>query len=441
LGPIARLLNLRDDEAGPTLLAALSFFLVLCGYFMLRPLRDAMGVQRGMDDLRWLFFCTLLVMIPANVLFGWVATRFVRRLLVPAVFRFVTICLVVFAGLLHFAPQAVGLWTGYVFYVWLSVANLFLTSLFWVTLADGFTLERSKRLFPVIAVGGTLGALGGGAFNAHYARSFAPVWFFVLAIVLLEGAVWALGALRRAYEARGWRGEPRRAPLGGSPLRGMARVVRSPYLLGIGGYIFLLAVANTLLYFATRQIVVGTTVSDEERQRLFGLIDTWAQSLTLLTQLFVTGRLLRRLGVGFVLTLLPAVTVAGFAALAVAPVFLVGALFEASFRAGKYALARPARETLFTVVDDADRLQAKPFIDTFVYRGGDAAGVIVDAQAAAWARALSGLGGAAVLPVAGIATLLSVFWAALGVALGRAQRRRATMEGNPRNPRSPGPGG
>ena len=439
MGPIARLLNLRDDEAGPTLLAALSFFLVLCGYFMIKPLRDVMGVQRGMDDLHWLFLCTLAVMIPANILFGWVAARFTRRLLVPAVYRFVTVCLVAFAALLHLAPDAVGLWTGYVFYVWLSVANLFLTSLFWVTLADGFTFERGKRLFPVIAVGGTLGALGGGAFNAHLAESLAPVWFFVLAIVLLEGAVWAMGWLRRSYETRGWRGEPRRAPLGGSPLRGIARVVRSPYLLGISGYIFLLAVANTLLYFATRQIIVETAVSDEERQRLFGLIDFWAQSLTLLTQLFVTGRLLRRLGVGIVLTLLPAITVAGFAALAVAPVFIVGALFEASFRAGKYALARPARETLFTVVDDADRLQAKPFIDTFVYRGGDAAGVLVDAQAAAWAKALSGLGGAAVLPVAGVATVLSALWAALGVTLGRAQQRQAKTDGDPRTTQGSGP--
>ena len=228
----------------------------------------------------------------------------------------------------------------------------------------------------------------------------------------LEGLV----KLRAAFQNDG------KATAGNAPglNDGAAAVLRSPYLLGIGGYIALLAVSNTMIYFTQAHIVLSSADTFSERVQSFALFDALAESAVLLTQLFITTRIIRRLGVGWTLAILPLVTALGFAALALWPVFGMMALFQALHRGARHAISRPARETLFGVLSPADKYKAKPVVDVFVYRGGDVAGAGIDALLRVAGLTLTGIA-AATVP-------LAAAWTALSVALGRAQARRSSPE-------------
>jgi len=434
LDRIARLLNFRRDELLPGLLAALLFFCILCGYFFLRPVREAMGVSRGMDELRWLFVVTSFVSLAFVLAFGGAISRVARSRALPIGYGFVIACLLAFAGLLIMDAARGGGLVGssahttlsrniaYTYYVWLSVINLFATSLFWAYMVDLFDTGQGKRMFAFIGVGGTLGAMTGGwATTAISGATHSP---YLPAGLLLLGATFfalAIGVMRALDRVAGRRRAvaptgPVPAPLGGRFWDGAAAVVRSPYLLGIGGYIALLAVSNTMIYFAQAHLVLDSTDTFSQRVQRFALFDAMAETTVLLTQLFITTRLIRRLGVGWTLAILPLVTAAGFAALAVWPVLGVMAVFQALHRGTRHAISRPARETLFSVLSPADKYKAKPVVDVFVYRGGDVAGAGMDALLRAAGLSLAGIAAATVPLAAG--------WTALSIALGKAQRRR-----------------
>ena len=432
-------LRVRRGEGGVVALSGLFFFLLMLGYFLIRPVREAMGVQRSMEELRWLFVTTCGVSLVVTLAFGSAVSRLDRSRFIPLAVRAVSACLVVFAGLLVALDGAAGVRVGFVFYVWLSIVNLFMVSVFWAFMADVWTLEQGKRLFPSIAVGGTVGALLGGLVAWRAAGAMGPAWLMLTAAGLFEIAV----RVMRAIDARAGRATARErggvvpggvsggGRIGGWWWDGAAAMVRSPYLLGIGCYIVLMAVSSTLLYFTQARLVVDASSELSERVALFGQLDMWTQAATLLAQLFVTGRLIRLVGVGWTLAVLPLVTAAGFAALAwvsriegVEPwkVFAVFAAFNAVHRATRYAVARPARETLFGVLPVSEKYKAKPIVDVFVYRGGDVAGVGVDR----WlAGAAVGLGGVALA-----AAPLAVVWCGLSLALAWGQRRRAEGGGS-----------
>ena len=435
---MVRTLNFRRGELAPALLAALLFFCVLCGYFFLRPVREAMGVSRGMDELRWLFVVTSVASLVAVLAFGGAVSRVDRRRALPIGYGFVMICLAGFAGLLiadaaggggiigSDAQTALSRNVGYTYYVWLSVINLFATSLFWAYMVDIFDSEQGKRVFAFIGVGGTLGAMAGGwATTAIAGLTHSPYLpaglmltgaaFFGAAIVvmrLLDGVVSARRAAARPASAA----PPAAETLGGGFLDGATAALKSPYLLGIGGYIALLAVSNTMIYFAQANIILDSTDTFSQRVRSFALFDALAETTVLLTQLFITTRIIRRLGVGWTLAILPLVTAAGFAALAIWPVLGMMAVFQALHRGARHAISRPARETLFAVLSPADKYKAKPVVDVFVYRGGDVAGAGIDALLRLAGLTLAGIA-AATLP-------LAAAWTALSVALGRAQRKK-----------------
>lgn len=436
-GWMARTLNFRDGESRPALLSALLFFCVLCGYFFLRPVREAMGVSRGMDELRWLFVVTSLASLAAVLAFGGAVSRVDRRRALPIGYGFVIACLVAFAGLLvadaasgggvigSHAQSALSRNVGYVYYVWLSVINLFATSLFWAYMVDVFDAGQGKRLFAFIGVGGTLGAMAGGwattAISSHTESPYLPAALMLIgaslfgaAIAVMRALERTMGSRRRAASAGGMPGEGER--IGGGFLDGATAVLKSPYLLGIGGYIALLAVSNTMIYFTQAHIVLSSADTFSERVRGFALFDALAETTVLLTQVFVTTRIIKRLGVGWTLAILPLVTAAGFAALAVWPVYGMMALFQALHRGARHAISRPARETLFSVLSPADKYKAKPVVDVFVYRGGDVAGAGIDALLRVAGLSLAGIAAATVPLAAG--------WTALSVALGRAQARR-----------------
>jgi AAA family ATP:ADP antiporter len=441
---VSRLLNFRKGELPLALMSAAFFFVVLCGYFFIRPVREAMGVSRGMDQLRWLFIGTAVLSLPVVLAFGGVVSRTNRRRFIPIAYLFVIVCLGAFASLLIWDALAgggvIGTDTettlarsvGYTFYFWLSVINLFSTSVFWAYMVDIFNVDQGKRLFAFIGIGGTLGAIAGGSATTWIAgrteSQFLPAGlmlssaaFFGLGIVIMR----ILDRMAEASEhshlgsADGGAGAdggiaPKR--IGGGAIDGLKEIARSPYLMGIGLWILAMAISNTLIYFAQANLVLDSSDAFSEMIGRFAWFDMLAQIATLITQIFITTRLISRLGVGWTLALLPLVTTAGFGVLAIWPTFGVMALFQAIHRATRYAISRPARETLFSVVPPSEKYKAKPIIDVPVYRGGDVVGAGFDGLLRTLGLSLSWMAFATV-PFA-------VVWTALSIGMGRAQARR-----------------
>lgn len=425
---LQRFTNVRRDELAPVLVAALFFFFVLTALMVLRPAREALGMQRGMDAIRWLFVGTVVVTLLVNPVFGWLVSRFRRLAFTVATYLFFAAGLLGFHALLVFAPASIGEHTGQVFYVWFSVFNLFATMLFWALMADRFTLEQSKRLFGAIAVGGTSGAIFGPWLASVLARPLGtPALLPVAAgfLVLALGAAWWLARLHGdstagdsiAGEDRGASSAVDRAVIGGSAWEGLRSVSRSPYLLAICAYVLIVAVMATFIYFTRLQMVAALGADLDLRTAAFARIDMITQAATLVLQAVVSGHLLKRLGTSVALALLPLVAALGFLGLAIAGSLAALIAFEATFRAVQRGIMRPARETLFTTVSRADRYKAKAFIDTFVYRTGD----VVGAQT----EGLLGRLGMGLAALASLAVPLAVVWLALGAWLGVAQRSRA----------------
>ena len=449
---IARSLNFKRGELPLGGLAALFYFLVLCGYFFLRPVREAMGVSRGMDDLRWLFVVTSIGSLAIVMAFGGVVSRLNRRRFIPIGYLFVIVCLGGFSALLIVDAQAgggligsdaetvVARGVGYTFYVWLSVINLFVNSLFWAFMVDVFNVDQGKRMFAFVGIGGTLGAIIGGWATTQISSMTESVYLpagLMITGAALFGAAIATMLTLDTVAARSQHSSLGKKPavtessestdeIGGTFWDGATAVAKSPYLLGIGGYIVLMAISNTIIYFTQANIIVESTDTFSQRVGSFAQFDMLAQIATLITQMFITTRLIKRLGVGATLAILPAVTVAGFAALAIWPVIGVMAIFQALHRATRYAVSRPARETLFSVVPPAEKYKAKPFVDVFLYRGGDVAGAGIDGALRALGLSLSWVA-AATVP-------LAATWGFLSLALGRAQSKRVADQADQEEP-------
>jgi len=443
----ARILNFKREELSLATIASVFYFCVLCGYFFLRPVREAMGVSGGMDQLRWLFLATSVASLVLVLIFGGVVSRLDRRRFIPIGYLFVIVCLIGFSTLLVIdvragggligtdAETALSRGVGYTFFAWLSAINLFVNSLFWAFMVDVFNVDQGKRMFAFIGIGGTLGALVGGWATSAVAGMtesvYLPVGLMLTGAAFFGAAIVLMLALDRAAvrsthsrlaQTDSAPSTPPAERIGGTFWDGATAVMSSPYLLGIAIFIVFLAISNTLIYFTQANIILDATDTFSQRVGGFAQFDALAQVATLITQIFITTRVIRRLGVGWTLALLPLVTVGGFAVLAVWPVFGVMAMFQALHRATRYAVSRPARETLFSVVPPADKYKAKPMIDVFLYRGGDMAGAGI--QGALSALGTITLMAAATVPFAAV-------WCALSVALGKAQRQRDPAERAP----------
>lgn len=419
------LFNLRREEVGPVLIAALFFFCVLTALMVLRPARDALGMERGIENIRWLFVGTAVVTLAVNPLFGWLVSRLRRLQFIGATYGFFVLSLVCFWGLLMFAPGAVGQRSGQVFYVWFSVFNLFVTMVFWALLADRFTSDQGKRFFALISVGGTLGAIFGPWLTSQLARPLGTPNLLLVAggfLLLALAMAWLLVRVApdqahadRPPETTGSAREAER--IGGSAWAGLRAVFRSPYLTGIAAYILLMTVLATFIYFTRLQMVAAVADNTDARAAILGSIDMWTQVAVLILQLTLTGKIIKRLGLGVALAILPVATALGFIGLAIYGSFVVLVLLEAANRAVQRGITRPAREALFTVVSREDKYKAKAFVDTFIYRAGD----VVGAQT----EGVLGRLGPAMGSLVGVVIPLALSWAVLGLWLGRAQTRLA----------------
>jgi len=416
---LARAFNIERHEAPAAAAGLLMFFLLFAGYFMLRPVRETMGVAGGVENLQWLFTGTFVVTLLALPAFGWLASTVARRRILPWTFGFFALNMFGFAAGLAMKPD--NLWLGRAFYIWLSVFNLLSISLAWSVLADVFVTGQAKRLFALMAAGASLGGLTGPILGTVLVASLGHAGLLTLSACLLIGSAGAgmwLQHWRDGYPVEALESMTPNRPLGGNPLAGATEVLRSPYLLLLAAYVLLLASVSTFLYFEQARMVAETFTDRTRQTQVFGLIDIVVQSLAIITQLFITGRIAQRLGVGVLLVAVPLVVVAGFLWLAMAPVFAAFVVVMVIRRAGEYALVRPGREMLYTVVSPAQKYKAKNFIDTVVYRGSDAL--------SGWVK--RGLDVIAEQPSLAlfIGAGLALVWAITGAVLGRwVQQREA----------------
>ncbi len=414
---LQRVVAVPPEEARVVWWCWLYIFAVLSSYYIMRPMREQMGVAGGVNNLQWLFTGTLAGMLLLNLPFAWLVKKLPRRRFIPLTYRFFAANILLFAAALHFADKAQTVWIGRAFFIWVSVYNLFVVSVFWQLNVDIFSPEQGKRLFGFIAAGATIGAISGSALTASLARAVSPTLLLLGAAILLEVAVFSVGRLARLsptlhrQPASGSEAAREDRPIGGSVLAGITHAMRSPYLLGVSAFMLLFAITATFLYFQQAGIVSQSFPDRGAQTAFFATVDLVVNCLTLLVQLFFTGRIVILLGVGVALALLPALTMVGFGVLAFAPSLGTIAVFQVLRRAGDYAIARPTREVLFTVVPREDRYKTKGFIDTFVYRLGD--------QVGAWSVAL--LGGLASTTTALAAIPIAAVWLVTGLWLGRRQ--------------------
>ena len=417
---LRRAVDVRPEEVRATLLSAMYFFLVLSGWFVLRPMRDAVAASSGATNLSWLFTGTLGVMLVCIPVFSSLVVKFPVRRFIAITYHFFVVNLVAFYVLMRVAAPVEGsvrdIWIGRGFFVWTSVFNLFVTSVFWSFMADYFRSGQAKRLFGFIAVGGSLGSVAGSAVTVALARQIGTASLLLVTAVLLEIAVLVVTRFpARPTSDAGDPGaaEPDRKPIGGSIWAGFTHVAGSPYLAGIAVFQILLTIGSTFLYFEQASLVGSAFADRASRTTALAQIELAAQALTLVTQVFLTGRVIRWIGLAGALAFLPVVTLMGFGMLGAVPVFASLAIFTVLRRAGNFALTNPAMEVLWTVVRREDKYKAKSFVETFLYRSGDLAGAWTYAGMTALGLGFTGIAFASV-PVAAV-------WLVLGVWLGRRQ--------------------
>jgi AAA family ATP:ADP antiporter len=385
-----RVLRMQPGEAPALAWSFAYFFLVLCSYYLLRPVRDTVGVALGRDELQRLFVLTFIVMLALVPVFGWLSAKLPRARLLPIVYAFFALNL---AGFSLQLPPAV-------FFVWLSVFNLFVVSVFWSFMSDLFAPAQAARLYGTIAAGGSCGAIAGPLVAAE--SPLGANGLLMLAAVLLLGAVICIAMLSRWARAHPRAGDPpAEKALGGSILAGMRAALSSPFLLAICGYLFCYTALSTALYFQQVTIVREALPDPQEQTRFFARVDLAVNSLTLAIQVLAFARLSALIGPIGLLVLMPIVSVAGFLWLGATPTLTALVVFGVTRRVGEFAISKPAREALFTVVPREQRYKAKNFIDTVIYRGGDTI-------AALWLASLPAF----------FAAAIALVWTALGAFLG-----------------------
>ncbi len=391
------------------------FFMLLAGYYVLRPLRDQMGIAGGVKNLPWLFTATFVTLLVAQPLYGALVAKLTRARFIPVVYHFFVANLALFWLLLTLGVETAIV--ARIFFVWVSVFNLFAVAVFWSFMADLFDAEQGKRLFGFIGAGGTAGALLGPVITIALSVPLGPTNLLIAAIVLLEAAVFCVYRLERAATVQASVPQAEPPKIGGSAFAALLEMFRSPYLLGVGVWVSLLSFGATIVYFEQAHIVSATVHGAGAQTRIFASIDLAVSLLTLATQVFATGWLLKRFGTGIAAGALPLVYVVGFAALAVSPSLAVVLTLQVVQRWMNFAIANPARQVFFTVVTREEKYKAKNLIDVVIYRGSDALyGWVFDSMQALGLK----LGAIALcaLPV-------TAGWLVLSAALGRTQERRA----------------
>jgi AAA family ATP:ADP antiporter len=416
--------KIESHEIQATVLSFLFVFVLMAAYFILRPVRDSLSSDWTDEQLSWIWTSTFCISIIAVSIYGAVISRIRFRVIVPSVYAFFAATFIVF----YVAGSTLGDndLVNRSYYVWLSVFSLYHLSVFWTFMSGLYNKEQAKRLFAIIAMGASAGAIVGPAIPTFFADNIGNLNLLLIAALLLLvpiPIVFRLEKLRisdlgNADLQSGKSGEQK---LSTNPFSGFKTFVSNPYLLAIGLFILLYVVMNTFIYFELRKMLGD--FDRDVRTQIWGGIDLAVNTLAFVTALFATGRLATRFGMPTTLALIPLFMVGGWVIVALSPVLAVMVALQVTRRAGNYAVTRPGREILFTAVDADTRFKAKPVIDIVVYRGGD--------MLTAWFY--TGLTATLSLGTAGIAMVSAVVaavWAGAGVFLGRAYEREASEPGS-----------
>lgn len=419
---INRTIDLRPGELPALMISFWYFFSLLCAYYIIRPLRDEMGILGGIKNLPWVFTGTFLVILVMIPLYGWVSSRYPRRQFLPLVYGFFILNLFLFYGLFHFEVSPAHVAQG--FFIWVSVFNLFVVSVFWSFMDDIYDKDQAKRLFGTIAAGGTMGALFGPVLTTWLAQPLGTHNLLLISASFLGLSMLCIARLSTWFDQQPQAGldATYQQPMGGHWLAGLSLVFRSPYLMGICVLILMYSTLSTFLYFQQASIIQDSFSDSAERTSVFAMIDMAVNTLTILIQVFLTGRVVHVLGLAWTLALIPMLLVAGFLVLSLSPVLAVLIVVQVFRRAGNYSIMRPAREMLYVVLGREEKYKAKNFIDTAVYRGGDAA--------SAWVYDGLRSFGLSMGQIAFIAAPLAAIWAFVAYRLGVRREQIAANSEN-----------
>lgn len=418
-------LRAKPGEERAVGLAFLYFLMLLCAYYLLRPLRDAMAISAGVENQRWLYIGTFVSMLVLTPFYGVLVSRVRKQLLLPVIYGFFAANLLIYYLLFKAMPDAFGVAAS--FFVWLSVFNMFVVSVFWSFMADVFRDEEAKRLFGPISAGGGAGAIVGPSLMQWLVPLIGVDGVVFLAMLLLLGTLPCIRGLARWAEARHGHfvlpPEDPEARIGGRMMAGMMLVARSPYLLGIFAIIGIGSMAGVFMYQELLQLVGDTYPDLESRAQYFARLDTAVNILAWVFQGFVVAWLIRTINLSGALVSMPIAALLSFAALSFAfvaamPILLVLGAGQVIRRAGEFGIAKPSREVLYTIVDAETKYKAKNFIDTVMQRGSDLIGVWLHVGLQSVGI---GLFGFSLMCGAGMVASAAVSW-----GLGRSfERRRA----------------
>src|SRR5581483_8858310 len=365
---VQRLVVVQPGELPALLASFATLFCMFSSYTILRPIRDTMGVTSGLQSLPYLFWGTFIVMLVLQPVYGWLTSRLRRPVFLPWVYAFFTANLVAFYVWFH--VQQDHTWIARTYYVWVSVFTLFIVAVFWSLMADVFTREQAGRMFGFIAAGASTGGLVGPFLAGRLAVPIGTINLLLISSVLLATSLFFILKVIRWHREHGVtarQGESDRA-LGGSSLAGFKMVVSNPYLLGIALFVLLLTWASTFMYLEQQKLVAQAFTSRDARTQFFSNVDFWVQTFSLLTQVLIFGRLFKRVGLTPMIVIVPILMTFGYAAYALVPTFVVAVGVMIVRRVGEYSIARPCRDTLYTVVSREEKYKAKSLIDTFIYR-------------------------------------------------------------------------
>lgn len=399
------------------------FFCVLSSYYILRPIREEMAVGSGPDTIPYLFMGTFAAMMVATPVFGWVTSRYPRRTFLPWINLFFVSNILIFWFLFsqYVDDGTDHIWLGRAFFVWLSVFNLFVVSVFWSFMADIYSREQGRRLFGFITAGGSIGALIGAAATSAVVVEIGFQNLFPIAATILTLPVLCIHKLRHwmTHEHEAETGDTIESskPLGGGPLSGITHVFGSRYFLGIVACSIFASLLGTALYIFAAQLVEDSISGVNARVEFFSNINFWTNLFALLGQMFFVKQIVARFGIGRSLALMPIVSIAGFVLLAFDPVLGVVAFLTIARRALGFSFSKPTTDMLYSVVTPEDKYKTKNFIETAVYRFGDIIG--------AWSvKLMMGLG------IAGVSLVMLPFaaiWFVVALWLGRDYKRQALV--------------
>ncbi|MDH3362936.1 MAG: MFS transporter [Gammaproteobacteria bacterium] len=416
-----RVLGLEAHEYVAVAWSFAYFFCVLASYYILRPVREAMAVGSGPDTIPYLFIGTFVAMLIATPVFGWVASRFPRRTFLPWVYLFFVTNILIFWAVFSRAVNADQeyVWLGRAFFVWLSVFNLFVVSVFWSFMADIYTREQGRRLFGVITAGGSIGALLGGAATSALVVPIGFQNLMPISAALLLIAVLCISQLRTwvvvEHENEISETMASEKPLGGNPFAGITHLFSSKYFAAIAISSVIASLLGTALYMFAAELVEQSIPDSNKQTQFFSNMNVATNALSLVGQMFLVKHVVSRFGIGVSLSLLPIVSVVGFGLLALDPVLGVVAVLTVARRALGFGFTKPTTDMLYSVVTPEEKYKTKNFIDTAVYRGGDVVGT--------WTiKLMSSLG------IAGISLVVlpfAILWAIVALWLGRDYRRQA----------------